>query len=173
MQEIVKNWHRHKMSPYELALALARLHDANGYSQRDLAREIGTSAQQISKVLSLLKLDPAVQTIAREDCSGRLTRCHLYAIRNLRPEEQLELIRRAQSEALTAVQTEHLAAKRRIARLGRRRRRRPPPPYTFETTKAVVRVTFRRKGVTQQDVVAALENTLRQIESAMPKPTAD
>ena len=77
--QIVENWQRLDMHPFDLADALARLRDANGYSQQDLARETGKSEGEISKLLAILDLDPAVQKAAREDQSGRITRRHLYA----------------------------------------------------------------------------------------------
>ena len=50
--QIVENWQRLDMHPYDLADALARLRDANSYSQRDLARETGKSEVEISKLLA-------------------------------------------------------------------------------------------------------------------------
>ncbi len=111
LHQIVENWQRLDMHPYDLADALARLRDANSYSQRDLARETGKSEGEISKLLALLDLDPAVQKIARDDQTGRISRRHLYAIRALPAERQLSLLRRAQQEAMTAVDMEQLAAK--------------------------------------------------------------
>jgi ParB/RepB/Spo0J family partition protein len=111
LHQIVENWQRLDMQPYDLADALARLRDTNRYAQKDLARETGKSEGEISKLLALLSLDPAVQKLAREDHTGRISRRHLYAVRCLPAEQQLTLIRKAQEEGVPAADMELLAAK--------------------------------------------------------------
>lgn len=83
LHQIVENWQRLDIAPYDLADALARLRNANKYSQRDLARETGKSEGEISKLLAILQLDPTAQKVAREDQTGRVTRRHLYAVHAL------------------------------------------------------------------------------------------
>ena len=112
LHQIVENWQRLDMHPYDLADALARLRDANGYTQQDLARETGKSKGEISKLLSLLEVDPEVQKVAREDRTGRITRGHLYAIRGLPPGEQLSLVQKAQQEPITVAEMETLVARK-------------------------------------------------------------
>ena len=122
LHQIVENWQRLDMHPYDLADALARLRDGNGYKQNDLAQNTGKSKGEISKLLSLLDLDPAVQKLAREDDTGRISRRHLYAVRTLPTEEQLNLIRKAKEEAISAADMEQLVAKRLESIEGRKRR---------------------------------------------------
>ena len=86
LQQIVENWQRADLHPYDLADALARLRDANGYTQKDLARATGKSEGEISKLLAILELDPAVQKAARQDETGRITKRHLYAVAKLKDE---------------------------------------------------------------------------------------
>ena len=45
---------------------------------------------EVSRLLSLLKLNPAVQREARQDQTGSLTRRHLVALAQLPPEDQKE-----------------------------------------------------------------------------------
>src|SRR5262249_40386661 len=51
LHQIVENWQRADLNPYDLADALAVLRDANGYSQKDLARETGKPESEISRLL--------------------------------------------------------------------------------------------------------------------------
>jgi ParB family chromosome partitioning protein len=157
LHQIVENWQRLDMHPYDLADALARLRDANSYSQRDLARETGKSEGEISKLLALLDLDPAVQKVARDDQNGRISRRHLYAIRALPAERQLSLLRRAQQEAITAVDMEQLAAKESECSANHRRRGAPVSHHRYSTSQATLSLTFRKRDVTTEDILAALD----------------
>ncbi len=175
LHQIVENWQRLDMHPFDLADALARLRDANGYTQRDLARETGKSEGEISKLLAMLDLDPAVQKVARDDQDGHITRRHLYAIRALPVDHQLTLIRRAQQEAITATDMEHLAAKQIEQSHGRKRRGAPVSHHRFSTTHATVSLTFRKKDVTTEDILGALDEVRLQVcppSSAAPRSAA-
>lgn len=168
--QIVENWQRLDMQPFDLADALARLRDANGYSQQDLARETGKSEGEISKLLAILDLDPAVQKAAREDQSGRITRRHLYAIRALPADRQLTLLRRAQQEIMTAADIEHLAAKESDGPQSHRRRGAPVSHHRFSTSQATVSLTFRKRDVTTGDILAALDEARHQVGSPQTPP---
>jgi len=169
LHQIVENWQRLDMHPYDLADALARLRDANSYSQQDLARETGKSKGEISKLLALLDLDPVVQKLAREDKSGHITRRHLYAIRSLPAGEQLTIIQKTQQEALTAEDVERIVANQVESLEGHKRRGAPVSHHRFSTSHASVTITFRKKNVTTEDIMTALDEVRLQI---IP-PTAD
>ncbi len=157
LHQIVENWQRLDMHPFDLADALARLRDANSYSQQDLVRETGKSKGEISKLLAILDLNPAVQKAARDDQTGHITRRHLYAIRALPAERQLSFLRRAQQEAMTATDMEQLAAKETGDPPSHRRRGAPVSHHRFSTSQATVSLTFRKKDVTTEDILAALD----------------
>lgn len=163
LHQIVENWQRLDMHPYDLADALARLRDANGYSQRELVRETGKSEGEISKIFALLDLDPAVQQLARADETGRITRRHLSAIRTLTAEEQMSLLRRTQQESLTATEIEAIVTRRNEERGIRKRRTVPVSHHRFQTTEALVTITFRKKEVANDDVLAALDEVRDQL----------
>ena len=165
LHQLAENWVRLDMHPYDLADALARLRDANGYSQRDLAREIGKSEGEISKILALLDLDPDVQKIARDDDSGTITRRHLYALRTLPAEEQLSILERVQREGMSVTDAEELAAKRTDSLSGRKRRGAPVSHYRFNTAQSSVTITFRKKDVSTEDILGALEEVRMQLRT--------
>jgi len=172
LHQIVENWQRLDMQPYDLADALARLRDANGYKQKDLARETGKSEGEISKLLALLSLDPAVQKLAREDHTGRISRRHLYAVRSLPAEQQLTLIRKAQEEGVPAADMEILAAKQTAVLRGQRRRGAPVSFQRFSTTHARVSFSFRKKEITSEDLLTAIEEVRLQIVPTDDFPAA-
>jgi ParB family transcriptional regulator, chromosome partitioning protein len=163
LHQIVENWQRLDMHPYDLADALARLRDANGYTQRDLARETGKSEGEISKLLALLNLDPAVQKVAREDQTGRITRRHLYAVRELPAKEQLALIHKAQQDAITATEMEAIVANKTEAPTDRKRQGSPVSHHRFPTSHAMVSITFCKKDVTREDILTALDEARLQV----------
>ena len=163
LHQIVENWQRLDMHPFDLADALARLRDTNSYSQRDLARETGKSEAEISKHLAILDLDPAVQKVARDDQTGRLTRRHLYAIRALPVERQLAILHRAQQENMTSADMEHLAAKEIHDPSSHKRRGAPVSHHRFSTSQATVSLTFRKKSVTPEDILTALDEVRSQV----------
>jgi len=172
VHQIVENWQRLDMHPYDLADALARLRDANGYSQKEIAKATAKSEGEISKILTLLDLDPAVQKLAREDRSGRITKRHLYAVRTLPPADQHSLIEKEQRDALTADDTEQLAAKtidrrRTVARPGA-----PVSYHRFKTTEATVSLTFRKKEVTNDDIRDALDEARAKAMNSPTEPQA-
>ena len=92
VHQIVENWQRAELHPYDLADALARLRDVTGYSQKKLAEVTGKPESEVSRLLSLLRINPAVQQQARRDMAGTVTKRHLVALAQLTPEDQQEVM---------------------------------------------------------------------------------
>src|SRR5205823_4563479 len=106
VHQIVENWQRADLHPFDLADALAELRDTNRYSQADLARLTGKPESEISRLLSLLKLDADVQKEARVEATGEITRRHLIAVATLNPVAQQRMYRVVKEKGLTALETE-------------------------------------------------------------------
>jgi len=158
LHQIVENWQRLDMHPYDLADALARLRESTGMSQKEIAEATGKSEGEISKLFALLDLSPAVQKLARDDTAGRITKRHLYAVRTLPAERQEAVLRQSQEQGLTAQETEKLASREQQKLEGSPARRGAPVSYhRFRTTNATVSFTFRRKDVGPEDILAALD----------------
>lgn len=160
----VQNWRRLDVRPYDLADALVTLRDAEGLSQRELARKIGKAEGEVSKILTLLELDPAVQRMARQDRTGRIGRRHLYAVRLLPPRQQLSLIRKVQREAITADESERLAASRTK---GRTTRRAHSATKRFKTSQATVTIVFQKENVTRREILDAIREVRARIAPAI------
>jgi len=106
VRQIVENWERAQLHPFEIADALAQLRDDKGYTQKKLAEETGKPEAEISKFLKLLDLDPAVQRDARADTTGTLSFRHLYNVARLETSEQAAIVSAVREQRLTATDTE-------------------------------------------------------------------
>ena len=162
MEQVIENWQRSDLNPFELADSLGILRDANGYSQVQLADFTGKSKGEISKILSLLELDPEVQQLARSDAGGAVSRRHLYALRDFPVARQLKLIAGIRDGRYTAESLEMLAANEKqkrsdVGRVNDWMRR------TFKTRHATVSIQFRKSDPSDHDVLAALSEVKRQV----------
>jgi len=172
LHQIVENWQREDLHPFDLADALVFLRDSNGYSQKQLADLTGKAESEISRILSLLKLNPAAQRFAREDESGLLSRRHLLAVATMPEVKQVETVTRIQAGELTAVETEMLVRNERKKAMPAR----GAPAGTkvrFKTGNAVVLVTIRKRDVVPEDVIAALMEALDQAKAKAQVKSTD
>ena len=163
VHQIVENWQRSDLHPFDLADALAEVRDTNEYTQADLARLTGKPESEISRILSLLKLEPDVQKEARRDTAGEITRRHLIAVSTLNPAAQQQVYRVIREKGFTALETEKFVQKSkaqhvRIDHRGARSAER----IRFKTTNALVLIQFRRGKVTKEDILAALDEARTQ-----------
>jgi len=165
LHQIVENWQRADMHPFDLADALARLRDGNGYTQKQIAEETGKSEGEISKLLSLLTLAPDVQQIARADNTGRITKRHLCAVGNVEKSEQRRLIEKALSESLTAAELEGIVGDGRKNKSTAAKTGAPVQNIRLKTSAAIVTITFRRKSITNADIAAALDEARAEVGS--------
>ncbi len=166
LHQIVENWQRLDMQPYDLADALARLRDANGFSQKELAREIGKPESEISRLLSLLTLEPTVQEAARTNRDGSLTKRHLFAIAQVPSSKQPGLLKTIQEERLTATQTERIVREQKAKATGRKTRGAPVArQIRYVTSLATVTLAFRRQEVGPPDILSVLDEVRSQVEA--------
>jgi ParB family chromosome partitioning protein len=163
VRQIVENWQRADLHPFDLADSLARLRDQQNYSQKELAELTGKPESEISKSLSLLKLRASIQAQHRQDKTGLMSRRHLLAIAQLPTEQQEPIHVTVQEKKLTAQETETIV--RETLDKGRTEVRRGAPIGTrmkFVTRKASVTVAFRKKHVGLEDILEALNEAKRQ-----------
>lgn len=163
LQQVVENWTRTDLSPFELADSLAVLRDAHGFHQQELAAHTGKSKGEISKLLAILELPPEVQKLARDDVSGRIGRRHLYALRSFPVERQLRIVRSVQQGHYTAESLEQLAEVRAHASDTGNASRPNWQQRSFTTEYAKVVFTFRKPVVTAADVLKAMAEIERQL----------
>ncbi len=164
IDQIVHNWQRSNLRPYETADALARLRDEFALTSKELAEVTGKPKAEVSKLLALHdKIIPDVQSIARSsDSGGNLTKRHLYSISQLPADRQLDVAEQIRNGNLTAIDTEQLVKKKRLKTVPRSRgvaaRQR-----RFKTATADVVMTFRRATAADEDVEIVLKEIKDQL----------
>jgi len=166
IDQIVHNWQRSDLRPYETADALSRLRDEFGLSQTEIAQVTGKSKAEISKFLALHdKVVPEVQKLAHGDSGVQLSRRHLYAISKIAAEEQGGFADRILRENLTADQTEQITrpASRKEKPTVRRSRGIQSRQKRFQTSKADVLMTFQKQSITEQDIALVVAEIAGQI----------
>lgn len=169
IDQIVHNWQRANLKPFETADALARLRDEFGLSQKQIAEVTGKSKSDISKFLALKdKVVADVQDMARTDTSGLMTQRHLYNLSRLKPDDQRDVAEQVRRDKLSAAATEKLVqAHSGIA---------PPKPTRkkgngiasrqkrFRTTEADVLITFRKANISDDDLRTVVHELRRLID---------
>lgn len=166
LHQIVENWQRQDLEPLELAEALAVLRDSNDYSQKDLAALTGKPESEISRLLSLLKLDADVQQTVRSDPAHAFTKRHLTAVAQLPAMEQRQVAEQVRDRHMTAVDTEQLVRETRRRAAGGKVRGAPfGQRMRYLTDKATVVLTFRRRNVTTEEILAALDEVRIQVSA--------
>jgi ParB family chromosome partitioning protein len=164
LHQIVENWQRADLEPLELAEALEVLRNANGYTQKQIAELTGKPESEISRLLSLLKLDPQVRQQAQESQPGTFTKRHLTALAQLTSEDQQDIMAVIQEKKLSALDTERVVQEKKAQ--ARREKTRGAPkaqPFHFTTPKARVTITFRQKYISTKDLLAALDDVRAQV----------
>ncbi|MCM2374698.1 ParB/RepB/Spo0J family partition protein [Aporhodopirellula aestuarii] len=163
VEQIVENWVRSDLNPFELADSLAILRDANGYTQKMLAEETGKSPGEISKLLSILGLNPDVQSLARRDETGRISKRHLYSISRLPAPMQSVVLEKVQTQNLTAVDVERIAE--RLSRQQETGDRRGQPKFrrAFKVSQGTVTFSFHSDSVSDKDLLHALHQVRQQL----------
>jgi hypothetical protein len=83
------------------------------------------------------------------------------------------LLQKTQHDGLTATEVETIVSKSRDAEKGVSRRGAPVTHKRFTTSRAHVSFTFRKKEVTTEDILAAIEEVRSQLlgDSQSPAPT--
>lgn len=166
VHQIVENWQRADLHPYDLADALAVLRDSFHFAQKQIAQLTGKPESEISRLLSLLKLNPATQKQARDDKTGTYTRRHLIAIAQLPSDDQQEALIAVKAQNLTALDTEKMVKERSANEHGGKRSGAAVgKKFRFTTAKAIVTIVFRKTQVGSDDLLAALDDARAQINA--------
>ncbi len=108
VRQIVENWQRADLHPFDLADTIAHIRDEMKLSQREIAHKTGKPESEISRFLALLNLQPDIQREARDDSSGEIGRRHLVAISKLPAEEQRKALDEVRAKRLSAEETEQM-----------------------------------------------------------------
>ncbi|MFO0907039.1 MAG: ParB/RepB/Spo0J family partition protein [Isosphaeraceae bacterium] len=160
--QLVENALREDLRPIEQARAYRQLMDRNGWSTRQLARELSVAQPQVVRALSLLNLPEPVQEQVEQ---GALAPATAYEIGKLHDAaEQTEMAEQVVKEKLTR-QDAVEAVRRRREEGPKVRHATPgatrPAPLEIRVSDAVV-VTVKYRKADRMSPVQALRAALKQ-----------
>jgi len=137
-------------------------------TQDEIARETGKSKSEVSRFLSLGKVDPDIMKEARTDASGKFGRTTLEALAKVSPDDQKVLAHKVRAGSLSAKEVEREARRIKNRSQGKRVGRAPGITRRFVVGGATVAVTFRKRAATNEEVADVLRRAAalaRQNES--------
>jgi ParB family transcriptional regulator, chromosome partitioning protein len=158
VEQLAENIIRADLQPVEQAKAFRRLMDLNGWSARQLAREMHIADANVVRALALLELPETVQTQVE---AGRLAPSVAYEVSRLdSPDDQADLAERVVAEKLTRGQVADVVKARKQGR---------------GATPAIGRAEFRLDGGRKvtiagladdrpETVLAALREVVKQVQ---------
>ena len=164
VDQVVENWQRADLSPYELSDALKELREEHSLSQDALAKLTGKPKSEISRFLAMQRVSPEVQATVRGNPDGRFSRRHIVALSKLDPQPQQELAARIQTEKLSAVETERAVDRLQRHRDGKSARGIPVLLRRYSVGSTQVKITFRKRTVSRADVLDVLERVRQMAE---------
>ncbi|HYH46101.1 MAG TPA: ParB/RepB/Spo0J family partition protein [Thermoanaerobaculia bacterium] len=140
---LVENLQRSDLNPVEEAEAYQALQESFGLSQDEVATRVGKARPTVANALRLLRLPDEVRELLRE---GRLTAGQARPLLALKPQEQIELARRAAAQGLSAREIERLVS------LGVTPRQAAKPPTPVEVHAAAAAETLTRRLQTKVEI---------------------
>jgi ParB family chromosome partitioning protein len=97
--QIIENLQREDLRPIEQARAFRRLMEINGWSARQLARELSLTQSSVARALALLDLPESVQELVEQGTLPAATACEVGRLD--RADDQVEIAKQIVSERLT------------------------------------------------------------------------
>jgi ParB family transcriptional regulator, chromosome partitioning protein len=167
--QLVENALREDLRPLEQAKAYRTLIERNGWSARQVARELAIDHTNVVRALALLDLPETVQARVEQ---GTLPPATAYEVSKISdPAEQAELAARVVDENLSradvveAVRAHANSASAKAKGRGGKVARRPPKPRVFRTP--VGKITAEMKVAGPEALVSALRDALTQVETEL------
>jgi ParB family chromosome partitioning protein len=179
-EQIIENLLREDLKPIEQAKAYRQLMDMHGWTAKELSGELQVSQGAISKSLMLLTLPDELQLQVE---AGTIPATAAYEVAKVEdPTKQREIVGRIISEELTrdataeAVREVSGRPSRASSATGKGRAKATGAgrgsSREFRTANARVVITFPRKTVRDEEILAALTEALEQARASMPPPPA-
>lgn len=154
IEQVVENWQRADLEPVELSNALTRLRDDEHMTQEEIARVTGKPASEISRLLSIQKVDADILAEAQKD--KRLSRRALVALATVEKEEQHKLAAQVRSGHLNALEVEQEARRVKNRKQGNYATAGRGALRRFVVGTATVEVQFRKREADPSEVAMVL-----------------
>lgn len=101
---LIENIQREDLNPIEVAMGYKRLVDEVGYTQAEVAEQVGKNRSTVANMLRLLNLPPFVQAALRDE---KISMGHARALINIEdPEDQKEIFEQAVKKGYSVRQIE-------------------------------------------------------------------
>ena len=168
---LIENIQREDLNPIEQAAALQRLQEEFGYTQQEVAKEVGKSRESVANLLRLLGLEPEAREMLEK---GELEMGHARALLSAPGPDQPKLARQVVRKQLSVRQTEDLV-RRHLAKTDPTppTRERDPDLLRLEESlseklgsKVAIQHTAKGKGklVINYNTIAELEGILSHLK---------
>lgn len=169
--QVVENMLREDLKPVEQARAFRSLMDLNGWTVRELARELAVDHSGVVRALALLDLPAAVQAQVEQGTLPPATAYELSKVSD--PEERAELAQRVVAEGMTRSET--VDAVRRASGKPKGRgagKGRKMTSRVFRKAAGCTVTVENGRGLDVDTVRAALTAALASIEAEAERQTA-
>lgn len=166
VDQVIENWQRSDLEPVELHQALVRLRDEVGMTQEQIVAATGKSKSEVSRLLSLGKVNPEILAEARQDTTGKFGRTTLEALAQVSPAEQEVLVEKVRDGSLSAKQVEREARRLKQRGIGKPVGRAPGTKRRFAVGNATVEVTFRKREASREEVAEVLRRAAEMAEQS-------
>lgn len=118
---LIENIQREDLNPLEVAMGYQRLMEEMGYTQAEVASEVGKNRTTVTNMLRLLQLPDFILAALRDD---EISAGHARALLNLRKEsEQKKLLKKIIAEELSVREVEELS--KSLEKRNQQNRKRP------------------------------------------------
>lgn len=160
--QLVENALREDLRPVEQARAFKMLMDENGWSTRQIARELAITQPQVVRALSLLNLPDDVQEQVEQ---GTLAPATAYEIGKLEDQtDQAALAQQVVHARLTREEAAAAVRRRKEVKARAAREATRPEPVELRVSDGVI-VTVRYRKADRLTVVQALRLALKQAQA--------
>jgi ParB family transcriptional regulator, chromosome partitioning protein len=157
---LIENLHRRDLHPFEEAMGYSALAERHGYTQQQIASALGKSRVSITEALSLLEIPEDL----REECrrADIDARSVLLEIARL---DHPERMRQAIAMVAGGSTREDLRSQKKIAASGKSKGRAFQFVYKPKDGPYRINISFAKSRVQRQELIDALKQVLRQLES--------
>jgi ParB family transcriptional regulator, chromosome partitioning protein len=157
---LIENLHRRDLHPFEEAMGYSSLAETHGYTQQQIAATIGKSRVSITEAMSLLQIPERLrEKCRRADIDARSV---LLEIARLDDEEKME---DAIEQVVSGSTRDDLRERKKDSGAGKSKAK--PFHFVFKPKDGPFKidVSFQKSRVQKDELIEALKQVLRQLES--------
>jgi ParB family chromosome partitioning protein len=166
VDQVVENWQREDLNPYDLSDALKELRDDHGLSQDEIARLTSKPKSEISRFLAMQRVTESVQKKIRADESGKYSRRHVVALSQLPEAEQPALAEKIETEKLSAVETEREVTRHKRRQSGHGASGAPVTIRRYAIGSTKIQISFRKKHVEKGEILDVLDRVRALVDAS-------